>query len=547
MQEIERKVRQAQRRLLTQRFLQLLPWCLLVTMIPALAAVVAAKVWPVTTDGREWAWQWLGGAAGVGLIAALLMTWWRRTRLLEAAIEVDRRFQLKERISSSLILEPPARQSDVGRALIHDAERLAGRVDVRDRFPIRPSWHGLLPLLTAAATILVAIGIQDAQQRKAEGAARDQRQTQQEIKKSIDELRKRLAKRNQDARKNGLQDANKLFDLLKQELNQMRQEGKIDYKKALVKINDLAKELEKRKEKLGGVGAVKKQFEQLSKLDNGPAKKIAKALQAGDMKQARKEIDKLRKKLEQGKLSKQQKQQLAKQLKKLSQELQQMKKRYDEAKKALQKEIERKKQQGDFAAVNQLQKKLDQLQKQKKQMEQLGKMARQAKKAQEALQQGNPKEASQAMNQLGKALSQMQQDAEELQSLSEALDELEDAKEAISEAGEGQGQGQSKPSDQFSDQPGSGLGAGTGAGARAEKKTGTSFYKSRVRGKMGKGEAVRSGELGGANRKGKSLAEAQRAIENAAKEEAGPIVNERLPRLEQRHATEYFKRLRQGK
>ena len=214
MQEIHRKVQQAKRRLILGRFLQLLPWCLLAALIPALAAVVAAKIWPVTDDGVAWAWQWLGAGTAVGLLAAIVITYLQRARLLEAAMEVDRRFELKERISSALVLDPATRESGAGRALLGDAVRSAERVDVADRFPIRPSWHGILPIITALVAVLVAIGINDARQREAQASARNRKKTRKEIESSIENLKKKLVRRKKEAEAKGLHDANKLFELL---------------------------------------------------------------------------------------------------------------------------------------------------------------------------------------------------------------------------------------------------------------------------------------------------------------------------------------------
>ena len=63
----------------------------------------------------------MGGALGVGLVAAIVWTLVSRRSVLDAAIELDLRFGLKERVSSSLSLSEDDLQSDAGRALVKDA------------------------------------------------------------------------------------------------------------------------------------------------------------------------------------------------------------------------------------------------------------------------------------------------------------------------------------------------------------------------------------------------------------------------------------------
>ena len=68
-----------------------------------------------------------------------------------AAVEVDRRFGLKERVSSALMLPDDARQTEIGQALINDASRRAEMIVVSERFPVTTGWKSLLPVLPVAA------------------------------------------------------------------------------------------------------------------------------------------------------------------------------------------------------------------------------------------------------------------------------------------------------------------------------------------------------------------------------------------------------------
>lgn len=80
----------------------------------------------------------------------------RRSKL-DAAIELDRRYGLKERIFSTLALTPSELNSEVGQALMTDAIRRVERIDVREQFRVSPTWRLLLPLTALALAILAML------------------------------------------------------------------------------------------------------------------------------------------------------------------------------------------------------------------------------------------------------------------------------------------------------------------------------------------------------------------------------------------------------
>ena len=57
---------------------------------------------------------------------------------------------------------------------------------------------------------------------------------------------------------------------------------------------------------------------------------------------------------------------------------------------------------------------------------------------------------------------------------------------------------------------------------------------------------MRTGDAGGPSRKGESAVQAAEQGGSAFKEDPDPIVQEKLPRMEKRQATEYFEKLRRG-
>ena len=69
--------------------------------------------------------------------------------------------------------------------------------------------------------------------------------------------------------------------------------GNEDRHQALVKMNDLNKQLEERREQLRGGDKLQEQFDQLKSLAKGPADKLSEALKEGDLKQAGRELEAL--------------------------------------------------------------------------------------------------------------------------------------------------------------------------------------------------------------------------------------------------------------
>ena len=119
MDELHRQVRRARRRLGMQRFVAALGWCWLATLVAALGIIMVGKFWPLgVTD-----WAWVGGALIVGLAAAVGWAFFAGRGTLDAAIEIDRRFGLKERVSSTLTMSVDECQTEAGQALVTDAIR----------------------------------------------------------------------------------------------------------------------------------------------------------------------------------------------------------------------------------------------------------------------------------------------------------------------------------------------------------------------------------------------------------------------------------------
>jgi hypothetical protein len=573
MDTLRQQVAIAYRRLLVQRFLAVAAWSWFATLLAAAGAIAVAKKFPLGVDSVAWSVSWIGGALGAGLIIAGIWTYLTRQSRLEAAIEIDRRFGLKERVSSTLALNEEELQSDAGRALARDALRRIERLDVSSQFGLEFRKRSLLPLIPAALAAGLLF-IADPTRDDTAEANLDVNVSKQ-IKESTEPLRKKLEERKKEAVEKGLKDAADLFKQLEEGARELTKKDNVDRKQALSKLTDLQKQLEERREKLGGNERMKQQLDNLKNLKSGPADKVADALKEGDFKKALDEIEKLKQQLEKGDLDDNKKQDLEKQLADMQKKLQKAVEGQKKVEKDLQKQIaearkqiatpeelkkqiqdlidqgrkedaDKLKQQAEKMAQNleKLEQQLGKMQQQGPQMQQLQDMANKLGQCAECMGKGDKAGAQRALDGLTKELQQMQMQADELVMLDQALDHLAECKGECNGDGEGaKGRGKGKGKGK-----GDGLGEGQGEGERPIDKDGkVGFRDSHVSQNVGKGKAVITGEVEGPNLKGQVQQEIQDQIEASKREASDAVTRQRLPRNQRDHAKEYFDSLRQGK
>mgnify|MGYP005845096023 CR=1 FL=1 len=552
MDSVREQIRQARRRLILQQFLAALPWSLLAALLAPAVAQAVPKLWALGVEPTAWTAWWVGGALGAGAIAAAVWTALARLDPLDAAVEIDRRFGLKERVSSAISLPPSERQTDMARALLEDAARRLEGLDIRDGFPVRVKRSAVLPLLPAMATLGIALFFEDAVRDKTD-AASGRGKAKEQIQRSAQELQKRLEKRREEAEKKGLEDAADLFKKLHEGVDDLARKDNWDRRQALVKLNDLSLELAKRRDALGDPEKVRQQLERLKDIERGPAEKMLEALKRGDPGKAAEEIKRLREQLQSEQLSEAQRKQLAKQLQQIQRKMQEAAEAHQRAKEQLERQIRQKAFEGDLASAGKLQKQLDQLRAQDRQMDRLRGMASQFGEAQQALQRGDSQTASAQLDRLTDELGNLQAELDKIETLDELMNEISDAKSAMS-CKECSGAGcKACMGDQFGpmgvtgEAAGDGLGEeGRGYGYRPEEKTATGAFETQVRAKPKAGEAIRIGEAFGPNQPGISLETVKDRIETLLKEEAEPLTDERLPRSQRDHVRQYYQRLGKG-
>lgn len=537
MEELRRQVRQARWWLGAQRFVGLVGWCWFAALLVAFAGILVDKFWPLGIE----AWAWGVGALGGGLLAALAWTVIRRHSTLEAAIELDRRFGLRERVSSTLALSPEERETEIGQALIADAVRRVERIDVRERFRVSLGRQMLLPLVPGLLAVLVAILVQPAVVDNPADASTDPAAVKKQIEQSGQSLRRKLEEQRKRAQQKGLKDAQQLLHRLEDETKDLgTKEG--DRKQAMIKLNDLAQQLEKRQKQLGGAERIQKQLNQMKDLGKGPADKFLNALAQGDMKKALNELEKLKGDLANDRLNPQEREELAKQLDQMREKLQNMVDAQRKAEEDLQKRIDQARRAGQKEEAEKLQDKLDQLRQQAPQMNRLQQLADKLGRCAQCARDGKKAaEAGEMLGELEKDLKGLQQQLQEFEMLDDAKNQLDQAR-AQMECKQCGGTGCNA-----CQIPGDGLGAGRGFGERPEAKDDVDFYDTRAVVKVGRGKATMAGEVDGPNVKGNFQQKLNEQFQSARQESADPLTNERIPRKQRQHAQEYFDHLREGR
>lgn len=547
MEELVERVAQAHRRLVVQQWLGRLVGLLFIAMIVASTAVAVPKMIALPALPSWWDWAWVGGSAGVALIASIIWSTTRHISRNEAAVEVDLRYDLRERAASSLLMTEEQRTTEAGVALMEDARRAVERVEVTDKFSVMPKRRPWLPLLPAALAFLLIgfVGNRAAESRpdnKPPAVAED------EVKKALEKSRKKLAERVKEAEKKGIKDATGILKEIESGTKDAAKIAKKDRTQAVVKLNDLAKQLEKRRQQLGGAEALRKQMNQMKDLGKGPADKVAKAMQQGNWNKAAEEIAKMQRELSSGKITKEQKQQLANQLGKMQQSLKQAAAKQKQQQADLKKQLAEAQRKGDLNQASKLQQKLDQMKQQTPQMQKMQQMAQQMQQAQQALEQGDSKQAQAAMQQMAEQMQAMQAESDAMEMLDGAMTDIEMAKMGMGmqpgikqgmNMGQGRGQGQGQPG------MGQGMGEGMGGGYRPDEKNDTNFRDTSVKQNVGRGASTFGGLVKGPSIKGQVTAEVKQELDAQNVEPADPLASERLPRSRREHAEEYFRKLRE--
>jgi hypothetical protein len=331
---VERQVRRARRRLIWQ---VLAHHVLLGASIALLVAAAWFLIQPFALARLDEAVRWAVPAAflGAGVLAALVRTWLTAPNRIAAALAVDERFVLRERVTTLLTLSQAQADSSVGQALLDDVHQRVSGLTMGERFPLTLPWRTTVaPLgaLTIAALALCFEPFLSSLRFNFGGTQTAQAYDVREAEQQLDNLRKVTA-----LPKNALEPKTEELKELEAEWDKLinRQLDLNDQEKVRERVNELRKledklkdRLESVKEKVEKNDALRRELDKLAagdkKLQDGPAKDFHDALAKGQFAKAKDVLEKLQKDLKNDKLSKDEQKKLAEQFRQIQQKLQRL-------------------------------------------------------------------------------------------------------------------------------------------------------------------------------------------------------------------------------
>jgi hypothetical protein len=527
---LHRQLSRVSRRLFLQGFVDVLAWCWA-------AALVLTAVWllvdPLIPGERpDWVrWAVAGGLGGAATVLAVVLAVLRAPDKLSAALTLDERFNLKERVTTSLTLDRHTAQLPAGQALLADtADRVAG-LDVGERFPLRMRWTAaLVPL--AGLALAAVVFFYDPARSQATTHGDEGKQpvaNKEEVEKKLDEAKRKLQEKKKTEKDKGEKGA--AFDDELEKILAKQRDTKEELHDRMKEITELKEKVQKDQDDLKDrAQAMRDQLQQLNKnagkdAKDGPAKEMQKALEKGDLKKARDELEKLQKKMENGELNDKEKEQLQKQLQDMKEQL----KRAADPEEA-KKELEQMKREGKISqeqfdkAMEKAKQNADKMSPSDKQ--QLQEIADALKEADQALKDGNADKAADALKRAGEVLKKNDDLMDQQEQIDqEELDRLGDVQRALRD-----GMG----------------GPGVGAGRRPEGEPHqTGSFNSKIKGQHDpKGAQEITGYAPGTSFKKKSSAEIAGEIKQASQDAPDTIEHQRIPRAASDMARGYFENIR---
>ena len=536
---LQAQIRHAYRRLQIQSMLNALIWCWAGAILLA-AGWCLLEPWVLETAKPNLRWEVTAGLFVIGTIIGFGIGSKRAPSLVDAALSIDQRFGLCERVTTSLTLAPAEAGSPAGQALLADVNKKIADLDIHSKFPLQLSgWATLVPV---AALVLGLIGVfYEPRQSKANLAkadlaappsnAKDLDQKMQDLKRKTNE------KSTTEKAKN--EDLEKLEAELEQIANRPRN-NKEEVRERIKEMTSLEQQMkDKEKDMADRSHALKQQLQKLDKMAaaqgaEGPAKDLEKSLAMGKFDKAREELERLSKQLQANAMDEKQKEKLKEQLDKLKDKIQEL---------AEQKDKERQLKEMNLDPET-LKRELDQLKKDSKKLKDLTDLAKQLGQAQQKLKEGDSQGAAEMLAQAGEQMKKMEGTDGDLEDLRDQLSRLQDAKDA---AGEGLNERKDSINDSEleEDQPDSPGGQGAGRRPLGKAKPFKS-YDARTKSEFdAKGKKIFDGYAPGQTFRSKKGVEMIGDIQQASQEAPEAIEQQRIPRTARDMARGYFQRMRQ--
>lgn len=444
---LHRQINRTRRRLFFQALLNHLLWCwAAVLLLTALWFVVQPFLFSANIPWLRWVI--LGGALALGTIGGVVVTFLRSPSRLEAALALDDRFGLKERVTTTLTLTEEQLASPAGQALLADVESRVRSLHVQSKFPLNLSWKKVVMPCGAAILAVLAVFFEPdltwlrptPKANNALSAAEVQ-----EAQNQLNQLKKLVKKKEKN-------DAPKSKELKELEAEwkklieqQIDPKNRDQLREQTQKIRNLEEKMKNRldemKTRKQKKNRLEDQLEQLraalspKKSKDGPAKELLEALKKSDPKKAQEALEKLQKKLAQQKLDKEDLKKLEEQLRDMEKKL----KRLTDEMKRKKDELEKEQEQGNLTKEE-----MEELEREIEQLQDLENLEKLLQECQNCARSGKSKRLSGKLGDLMKKLKlvkgklkKMEGELKELKLSDGEMKELEKNQKLLAEIGEG--------------------------------------------------------------------------------------------------------------
>jgi uncharacterized coiled-coil DUF342 family protein len=426
---------------------------------------------------------------------------------------------------------------------MEDVNQRIGNLDIGSRFPVRVSRFAVLTPLGAMILAVVAFTYQPSLTQASLEASKDEKAplaaaAKADIAQKMNELTKKKTDRLPKT-KEMAEELKQIEAKLEQIANRPR-DTKEQLRERIKEMTALEDALKNREKELADKNrALKQQLQNLDKMaakdtpKDGPAKDLQKALAQGKLDQAKEELEKLADKLRKDKLTAKEKDQLTKQLKDIQEKLERVAKQKDKEEK-LKKLIQEAK--ANNRNTEALQRELDKVRKDQENLKDLQDLANMVGQCKKCMQAGDSKAASEKMKNAADKIKDMDLEDKDFQDLQEQLQRLEDAKIACCKGeGEGEREGQGYSME----------GGGRPGGKRpVSPENKVKPYDSQTKAPFEpKGKKIFEGYAPGQNFRGKSSAEMEGEVKQAAQEAPEVIEGQRYPKAAQDMVKGYFRNL----
>ena len=553
---VEQSIGRARRRLVAQQMLESVSMFASVGLACGLVWFLA-EPWLIDSPPEWLRWTVLGVAASLGILAALVWSILRTPSRETAALELDKRFDLRERVTTVLTLRPEERSTPAGHAVLNDAHSHVSKLIVAEKFPVRPGRFAAgVPVLLCGVALAYFFyqpdvsGAAESETAIAEANKKDpeKRADAETVKKPTQPFTKQKTTDEMDRKKSmELEKLEEDLDKLMDKWNKTPAETEEKKREKVTELTAMEEKLQKFKEQeFQKLKEIEKQLQQLDRMQkekefpDGPAKEFKEALAKGDLKAAIKQVDELQKKAKDKKLD-------AQDLKKLDAQMKEMKKQTEKVAKnqeqqdQLQKKIDQTKKDGKDA--DSLERELEKVkQDAKESSEMMERMAERMEKIRQAAEQGKMEELAEEIGKMGGDLKQLENELQDLESSDEYLQRLkEECKNACKACKGGKDGDKLKDGDNAPWSPFT----NPATGKREENKNAkTNSQDERIRGLFDpRGKKSYGGTVRGPAFTKRSASEMGQDIKQAAQEAPQAIDTQRLPRDAQAAVKEYFEKI----